>query len=65
MKKFWMVYCASNIGRTPVYKHETLNSAIEEAHRLALKQRGDRFFILETIGVASTPDTVNFEKIED
>ena len=47
MKKFWMVYRVDGIG--PGQRHNTKESACKEADRLAAKQPGDVFVVLEAI----------------
>lgn len=44
--KFWMVYGLGS-GR-PTYRHETEDSAVEEAKRLARQCPGVDFFVLES-----------------
>lgn len=55
--KFWMVY--NQQGETPRGQHDTEFSAMAEASRLSLKHPGQKFVILEAIGVATQePDVV-------
>jgi hypothetical protein len=49
MDKFWLVW--SPRGRSPKYKHPTLESAQAEAKRLSLKLNGRHFYVLELVDV--------------
>ncbi len=49
MKQFWFVWNPS--GRDPSFKHETEESAILEAERLARANAGKEFVVLEAIAV--------------
>ena len=51
MKKFWAVW-RENGGSAPNYRHETLESAKQEAARLACKSV-DSYYILEAVGVVT------------
>ena len=62
MNAFWMVYGEGQ--RAPAYKHETRESAIEEAQRLAGHAPGIRFYVLQTIGCAHKV-AVTYTEIED
>lgn len=59
-KPFWMVYGAGQ--RAPEYRHDTRESAENEAKRLARFNPGIRFFVLETIAVAEKIE-VQFTRI--
>lgn len=48
MAIFWLVW--NEKGRTLTYKHPSLASAKAEAERLARKQPGDTFHVLQCIG---------------
>jgi hypothetical protein len=52
--KFWAVW-RENGGAPPSKRHESFNSAVAEASRLC-RQSGDRYFVLEVIGVVSVKD---------
>ena len=54
MKKFWMVY--GGYQSNPTKKHETELEARNEAERLARKQPGQQFYILEVIAICQTKD---------
>lgn len=41
---------------TPTYRHETEDSAISEAKRLAAKNPGQEFFVMASIGRATKID---------
>lgn len=45
---FWIVWNPQ--GRTPTREHDTKRSAENEAERLALAHRGQRFIVLQSIG---------------
>mgnify|MGYP001557876575 CR=1 FL=1 len=47
---FWVVW------RTDRYKHSTFQSARSEAERLARKEKGCEFFILQAIGKVKAVD---------
>lgn len=49
MKPYYYVYRVG--GEKPVFKHETLEEALLESERLANKQAGDSFEILQCLGV--------------
>lgn len=48
--KFWMVW--SPRGRGPRHKHQSAESAYEEADRLAKANTGRHFYVLEMMGFA-------------
>lgn len=48
-EKFWMVCGSFN---SPKYRHNSLDSATNEAERLAKLHPGEKFFVLEAVGVA-------------
>jgi len=50
-EKFWAVWRETG-GGAPNKQHDTKESAIQEAGRLA-KQTGDGYFVLEVIGVVA------------
>ncbi len=47
MQPFWLVWCEK--GNVPIRKHETRVEAEAEAERLARKQPGDVFIILQAV----------------
>ncbi len=47
--KFWAVW-RINGGGTPQKRHETKESAIKEANRLA-RQEHDAYYVLEVVGI--------------
>ena len=49
-RQFWIVWQEN--GGTPTHKHETKESAIAEAKRLAKLSPDNNFFVLESIGAA-------------
>lgn len=51
MNTFWMVW--NPAGRAPVFKHESAESAKNEAKRLAELNIGQNFIVLQSIGEAS------------
>ena len=63
-KKFWCVW-KKNGGAPPSKRHDSLESAINEATRLC-QQSMEPYFVLETIGVV-TPSIVpaNYTNIND
>jgi hypothetical protein len=62
-KPFYMVWKSG--GGTPIYNHDTLQAAQQEAQRLAKKQVGDRFYVLQSFGYAVVPiGNVEFHKSE-
>lgn len=52
MEKFWMVLRADTAGRGPVVRHETWAQAVEEAKRLALRER-THFIVLEAVDLVT------------
>jgi len=51
--KFWAVW-KDHGGAAPQKRHETKESAIEEANRLARQERAD-YYVLEVIGIVDQP----------
>jgi hypothetical protein len=51
MKTFWLVWCDG--GGTPTVKHATRIEAKAEAERLARRNEGRTFHVLEVIGSAT------------
>lgn len=51
--EFWMVYSPS--GRAPTYRHGTVESAKNEARRLANENQGCDFFVLKALGGYTMP----------
>lgn len=61
--KFWIVW---NFSSTcPKQRHPSKEDAIQEAGRLAQKQRGQTFFVLEAIGIAKVVDVSYIELKSD
>lgn len=56
-----MVYCEGN--QSPVKKHDLLADALCEANRLAHKQPGENFYVLESMYVISGNVTITSEAI--
>lgn len=52
---FWLVWNPNAKG-APTRRHLTRDSAIKEAFRLAREVPGERFFVLETCGMAQKSD---------
>lgn len=52
--KFWMVY--GGYGAHPTKVHNSFNDAKQEATRLALRQPGSAFTVLESIGYCVRSD---------
>ena len=52
--KFWAVW-RENGGAPPSKRHESFDAAVAEASRLC-RQSGDRYFVLEVIGVVAVKD---------
>lgn len=50
---FWFVW--NKHGRTPKYRHDTYQSAVEEATRLAEQHRGAKFIVLEAVSKHGVP----------
>jgi len=62
-EKFWAVWRETG-GGAPAKRHDTKESAIQEAGRLA-KQTSERYFVLEVIGiVAPITPPVEYTKID-
>jgi len=53
MNKFWVVWRSD--GWTPVVRHVTKQSALNEAKRLAEGNAGKEFFVLEAISLTTRP----------
>lgn len=49
MQQFWMVWCPNR--NPPVYRHDCEAAAETEAERLARLNPGERFFVLEAVGL--------------
>lgn len=45
--QFWMVW--SPQGRAPTYRHDTWESAVNEARRLARTVPGNEFYVLHSV----------------
>lgn len=54
MNQFWMVW--NPHGHAPTVKHETEESAICEAERLARANRSQQFFVLEAVALRTVDD---------
>jgi len=63
--RFYLVWCDSLHRPTPRVKHATAREAYEECLRLADKQPGDRFYVLEPISGAQGVVEVNPIDIAD
>ncbi len=59
---FWMVMSNAYDRAPPRVRHCDYRTAVGEAKRLAMKNPGERFFVLAAVGVAHTPEPVVFEK---
>lgn len=44
-RAFWVVWNPN--GRTPIHRHDSENSAVNEAERLAKHCPGEKFFVLQ------------------
>jgi len=60
-RKFWMVLGSGN----PVFHHESEQSAMKEAERLARQNRGSTFTVLEAVGTVTASDVMWREAVED
>ncbi len=47
MSAFWFVW--NEGGRAPAHKHQSQESAMQEAERLARKHQGQTFVVLESV----------------
>lgn len=56
MKPYYYVYKVG--GDAPAYKHDTLESAHNEAERLAAGNNGKSFEILKCVGISSVPKPI-------
>lgn len=56
---FWFVWNPD--GRSPQYKHQSEQSAIAEAERLARLNGGQTFVVLESICARRTDDMIRIE----
>lgn len=62
--KFWAVWRETGGAALRVQRHDTKESAISEAGRLA-RTTGERYFVLEVVGVsASTTLSVEYIDID-
>jgi len=50
-EKFWLVWCPNGL-RPPTYRHDTHESAEQEAVRLARLNPGKEFYVLAALKVA-------------
>jgi len=50
MDHFWLVW--RDDGGTPTYKHQTPESAKQEAERLAVQNPGQRFHVMQVMATA-------------
>lgn len=50
--KFWMVYCEG--GESPKQKHDSLDKAISEAHRIT-RRMGRNTSVLQCVGYCEIP----------
>jgi hypothetical protein len=53
MKKYWMV---NRLGTSSSHVHDTLESAIEEATRLARGDKMNPYYVLEVVKIVKQPD---------
>lgn len=60
---FWFVWNPDN--RNPQHKHETEESAIAEAERLARMNRGATFVVLESVCARRVDDMLRIEMRRD
>ena len=60
-EKFWFVWCPSH--GLPTHRHPSETAAKKEAERLARKNRGHRFFVLEALESVCVDD-VQWTKLE-
>lgn len=56
MRKFWLVWCVG--AGTPTHIHYTHESACKEAERLARKNPGKRFEVMERVASVIKQDVV-------
>jgi hypothetical protein len=60
---FWMVMSDVEGRSPPRVRHADYEIAKGEAKRLALRNPGEKFFVLAAVAVAHTPEPVVFEKL--
>ena len=58
-QSFWLVWNPKR--EVPTHRHNTKQSAINEAERLARLQRGDTFYILQAVQAISISDIQRIE----
>lgn len=61
---FWMVMADKPDRPAPRVRHHRVETAINEAKRLAAATPGEKFYVLAVCGVARKIDPVSYEFIE-
>ena len=56
MNKFWLVW--AEYGGQPTFKHNSLESAMKEAERLALANSGKIFHVMEVVASCKRNDVL-------
>jgi hypothetical protein len=62
MDKYWIVWCEN--GGTPTVPHQSLESAQNEAKRLAKMNQGRRFWVLQALGYMQIEDPVRWTEAD-
>jgi hypothetical protein len=57
--EFWLVWCPTGpYGGHPTHRHETEPHARNEARRLACRNPGQRFFVLQAVAAIEKPPEI-------
>jgi hypothetical protein len=62
MQPFWMVL--NERTNYTQFRHDTADSAITEAKRLAAANKGQKFFVLCAVGMAVVEDPVKYVAVD-
>lgn len=63
LPKFWMVTRVDGLGWSPKKKHSSPHDANEEAKRLARKEHGVEFHVVEALTSYKTPADIPLEQV--
>jgi hypothetical protein len=64
MEKFWMLWNPK--GASPTRQHKSIEAAIAEAERLARRDPGQEFYVLEALRMCEVPELpVRWTELEE